>query len=171
MPIGPPTSATRCTTGRYDEAISYFRKALELDPNFAWGYLWMGQANLEKKKYDEAIGQIQKAIALSEGNTRAVATLGYSYAVSGNRREALKVLDELKNRSRRSYVSPYFLAVLYAGLGDKGSAFRSIEESFAERHPYVVLMNVEPVFRGLRSDPRFQNLLRRMNFPDSPVAR
>jgi TolB-like protein/tetratricopeptide (TPR) repeat protein len=153
--------------GRYDEAIVYFRKALELDPNLAWGYLWMGQANLEKKKYDEAIGQIQKAIALSEGNTRAVATLGYSYAVAGNRREALKILDELKNRSRRSYVSPYFLAVLYAGLGDKESAFRSIEESFTERHPYVVLLNVEPVFRGLRSDPRFQNMLRRMNFPDS----
>jgi len=81
------------------------------------------------------------------------------------------VLDELKNRSRRSCVSPYFFAVLYAGLGDKESAFHSLEESFVERHPYVLLMHVEPVFLGLRSDPRFQDLLRRMNFPDSPVAR
>jgi serine/threonine-protein kinase len=157
--------------GRYDEAIEYFRKALELDSNLAWGYLWIGQANLEMKRYDQAIEQIQRSISLSEGNTRAMATLGYSYGVAGNRRGALKVLGELKDRSRRSYVSPYFFAVLYAGLGDKESAFHALEESFAERHPYVVLMNVEPVFRGLRSDPRFQDLLRRMNFPDLPATR
>src|SRR5688572_20540438 len=70
---------------QYDQAIGYYRKALDLDPNYAWSYLWIGQANLGKGMYNEAIADINKAIALSDGNVRMKATLGYAYAVAGKR--------------------------------------------------------------------------------------
>jgi tetratricopeptide (TPR) repeat protein len=148
--------------GQYDQAIEYFRRALELDPNFFWSHLWIGQAYVEKKMYEEAIVQIQKAIALSSGNTRAIATLGYAYGVSGKRGEAQKVLDQLKERSKSSYVSPYFIALVYSGLGEKDHAFEWLEKAYDEHHPYITLINVEPVFDSLHSDSRFADLLRRI---------
>ena len=148
--------------GQYDQAIEYFRRALELDPNFFWSHLWIGQAYVEKKMYEEAIVQIQKAIALSSGNTRAIATLGYAYGVSGKSSEAHKVLDQLKERSKSSYVSPYFIALVYSGLGDKDHAFEWLEKAYDEHHPYLTLIKVEPVFVSLHSDSRFADLLRRI---------
>ena len=147
---------------QHDEAIRYFRRGLELDPNFFWGYLWIGQAYVEKRMYNEAIAEIEQAIALSAGNTRAIATLGYAYGVSGKRGEAQKVLNELKGRSERSYVSPYFIALIYTGLGEKDKAFEWLEKAYHERHPYLAFLKVEPVFDTLRSDPRFADLLRRI---------
>ncbi|HET8670970.1 MAG TPA: protein kinase, partial [Candidatus Saccharimonadales bacterium] len=147
---------------QYDRAIEYYRKALELDPNYSWSYLWIGQAYVEKGMYEEAIAEINKAITLSEGNTRAVATLGYAYAVAGKRGEAQKVIVELNEQSKLRYVSPYFIAVIHAGLGEKDQAFAWLEKAYQERHPYLTLLKVEPVFDNLRSDPRFQDLLRRV---------
>ena len=148
--------------GRYDESIQYFQKALELDPNFAWSYLWIGQADLENGKKDEALKNIQKAIALSEGNVRIEATLGYAYAKIGNRADAERIITQLQAKSKETYISPYFIAVVYAGLNDKDAAFEWLEKAFDERHPYLILMAVEPVFSNLHSDPRFQELKRRV---------
>jgi TolB-like protein/Tfp pilus assembly protein PilF len=147
---------------QYDQAIEHYRKALELDPNYSWSYLWIGQAHLEKGMYQEAIAEINKAIALSEGNVRMKATLGYAYAVAGKRGEAQKVIDELQEESKRKYVSPYFIAVIYSGLGEKDKAFEWLEKAYLERHPYLTLLKVEPVFDNLRSDPRFADLLRKV---------
>lgn len=147
---------------QHDQAIEHFRRGLELDPNFFWGYLWIGQAYIEKRMYNEAIAEIEKAIALSADNTRTIATLGYAYGVSGKRGEAQKVLDQLKQRSEQSYVSPYFIALVYTGLGDKDQAFEWLEKAYNERHPYLAFFKVEPVFDTLRSDPRFADLLRRI---------
>ena len=150
---------------RHDQAIEHFRRALELDPNFSWSYLWIGQAYVQKRMYEEAITEIKKAITLLPDNPRAIATLGHAYAVSGKRGEARKVLDELYEQSKRRYVSPYFIAVIHTGLGEKGLAFTWLEKAREERHPYLTLLKVEPVFDGLRSDPRFRDLLRRVGLP------
>lgn len=148
--------------GRYDEAIRYYRTALELDQNFFWSHVWIGQAQLEKQMYAEAIDEIQKALRMSADNTRVLATLGYAYAVAGQRAKAQQVLAELQARSKGSYVSPYFIAVVYAGLGEKESAFDFLERALQERQPYLVLLDVEPVFSSIRGDPRFQALLQRI---------
>jgi len=148
--------------GRYDEAIQYFQRGLELDPNFAWSYLWIGQAELENGKTDDALKNIQKAIALSEGNVRIAATLGYAYAKVGNRAEAERIINQLQAKSKESYISPYFIAVVYSGLDEKDAAFEWLEKACDERHPYLTLMAVEPVFNNLHSDPRFQELKRRV---------
>ena len=151
--------------GQYDQAIEHYRRALELDPNFFWGYLWIGEAYVEKGMHEEAITEIRKAVALSAGNARVLATLGYAYAVSGRRREALEALNELKVRSQQSYVSPYFIALIYAGLGENDRTLDWLEKAYQERHPYLAFLKVEPVFRNLRSDPRFQDLVRRVGLP------
>ena len=72
------------------------------------------------------------------------------------------MLNELKGRSERSYVSPYFIALIYTGLGEKDKAFEWLEKAYHERHPYLAFLKVEPVFDTLRSDPRFADLLRRI---------
>ncbi len=151
---------------KYDQAIENYRRALDLDPNYSWSYLWIGQAYLGKGMYEEAIAEINKAITLSEGNTRMLATLGYAYAVAGKRIEAQKVINELRQRSEQRYVSPYFIAVIHSGLGEKDKAFASLEAAYQERHPYMTLLKVEPVFDNLRSDPRFGDLLRRIGLPE-----
>ncbi|HSP62536.1 MAG TPA: tetratricopeptide repeat protein, partial [Pyrinomonadaceae bacterium] len=150
---------------RYEQALEYFRKGLELDPNLSWGHLWIGQVYVQQGRYDEAIAEINRAIALSGGNVRDIATLGHAYAVSGKRNEALKVLGELQSQARKKYVSPYFIALIYTGLGEREQAFAWLEKAYQQRHPYLILIKVEPVFDSLRSDPRFADLMRRVGLP------
>lgn len=145
---------------QYDEAIGHYRKALDLDPNYSWAFLWIGQADLGRGRFNEAIDSINRAIALSDGNVRMKATLGYAYAVAGKRAEARQILGELQEYSK--YVSPYFIAVIYSGLGEKDSAFEYLEKAYHERHPYLTLLKVEPVFDSLRTDPRYADLLRKV---------
>jgi tetratricopeptide (TPR) repeat protein len=150
---------------QYDEAIRHYKSALELNPRFSWSHLWIGQAYVQMGRHEEAIAEINKAITLSGGNTRDIATLGHAYAVAGRRAEARKVIAELEQLSKRKYVAPYFIAVIYVGLGERDQAFAWLEKAFKERHPYMTLIGVEPVFDPLRSDPRFADLMRRVGLP------
>jgi len=150
---------------QYDQAIGHYQKALELDPNYSWAYLWIGQAYLGKRMYNEAIANINKAIRLSEGNVRMKATLGYAYAVAGRRGDGQLIIDELQMQSKQKYVSAYFIAVIYSGFGDKDQAFTWLEKAYQERHPYLTLLKVEPVFDNLRSDSRYAELLRKVGLP------
>jgi serine/threonine-protein kinase len=151
---------------RYDQAIEQLQKALEMDPNFAVAHLWLGWAYEQKGMYEEAIREFQKAVTLFKGSTYPIASLGHAYAVSGKRGEALKLLNELKELSKRRYVSAYDLALVYAGLGEKDQAFKWLEKAYEERYGWITMLKLEPRFDPLRADPRFQSLLRRMNFPE-----
>ena len=151
--------------GRYDEAIDQYSRALDLDPNFSWAHLWIGQAYVQKGMFKEAAVAVKRAMSLSSNSTRALATLGHLYAVSGRRAEALAIVRQLDARSKEGYVSPYFFALVYAGLGQKDHVLEYLEKAYQERHPYLILLKVEPVFAGVRPDPRFQNLLGRIGIP------
>jgi hypothetical protein len=94
-----------------------------------------------------------------------LALLGCAYGHAGKRPEALRLLNQLQSRSKRQYVSPYFVAWFYAGLGEGDKAFQCLEKAYTEGNPMLALLKVDPVFDPLRSDPRFQDHLRRMNFP------
>ena len=150
---------------RFDQALEHFRRSLELDPDYSWGHLWIGQVYVQQGRHVEAINEIKKAITLSNGNTRDIATLGHAYAIAGKRSEALKILAELQELAKQKYVSPYFIALVYVGLGEKDQAFAWLEKAYQERHPYLILIKVEPVFDVLRSDPRFQDLVQRIGLP------
>jgi tetratricopeptide (TPR) repeat protein len=147
---------------QYDEAIKHYRRGLELDPKFSWGHLWIGQVYVQRGMYNEAIDEINQAIQLSGGDTRARATLGHAFAVAGRRDDAIKVLNELRSLAKERYVSPYFMALIYVGLGDDRQAVAWLEKACEERQSYLILMKAEPVFDRLHADPGFQAIERRV---------
>ncbi len=150
---------------QYDRAIEQYRRALELDSSFFWAHERLGRAYAQKRMYEEAIAEFQKAITLAGAGPVMSGGLGYSYAVSGRRAEAQKLLDELKQLSKQHYVWPYDIATIYAGLGENEQAFKWFEKAYEERSGWVIYLKVEPMFDSLRSDPRFQDLMRRVGLP------
>jgi serine/threonine-protein kinase len=150
---------------RYDEAIAQCRRTLELNAGFYPAHLYLGQAYEQEKLYAEAISEYQKAIALEQGNPALAANLARVYAATGKRTEALKIISQLREPLKRRYVSSCLIAPIYAALGDPGRAFQWLEKAYQERDSQLAYLKVAPGFDSLRSDPRYQDLLRRMNFP------
>jgi len=149
--------------GRYDEAEAQCRRALELNAGFYPAHFNLGRVYLQEKLYAQAISEYEKAIAPEEGNPELATELVRGYAAAGKRTEALKTLSQLKELSKRRYISPYRIAQAYAALGDFDQAFALLEKAYEERTGDLIQLKVEPENDPLRSDPRFQDLLRRMN--------
>ncbi|HYO90518.1 MAG TPA: tetratricopeptide repeat protein, partial [Pyrinomonadaceae bacterium] len=151
---------------RYDESLANLQTTLEKDPNYAdthWSY---GLVYEQKKMTAEAIASFLKAIDLSrtaefpEGKPEMIAALGHAYAIAGRRSEAEKILEQLNGLiAQQRYVSPYSIALVYTGLGDKDKAFSWIERAYDERDEALVHLKVDPRLDPLRSDPRFNNWL------------
>jgi eukaryotic-like serine/threonine-protein kinase len=146
-----------------DQAIEQERKTLEMDPNFIVARNDLGYAYLQKSMYREGIAEFEKALMISPGDTFALSGLGYAYAVAGRRAEAQKVLDQLNELSKQKYVPGAQIARIYAGLGDKEKAFEWLEKGYEQRSLAFTILKVVPWYDPLRSDPRFTDLLRRMN--------
>jgi TolB-like protein/tetratricopeptide (TPR) repeat protein len=144
----------------YDESIQQSRKTIELDPGFAVAHYQLGQAFGQKHMYNEAISELQKAIGFSGGNRTFASNLAYTYATSGRRSEAVKILRDLENRSNNGFSSASEIALVYVGLDEKDQAMTWLEKAYEERFNPSVLFR--PCFDPLRSDPRFQYLLRRI---------
>jgi tetratricopeptide (TPR) repeat protein len=130
-----------------------------MDPNFALAHYQLGQAWVQKRMYNKAIAELQKAIELSGDNSLFASNLAYAYAVSGRRDEAVKILNDLKNREHHS--SNFCeIALIYVGLGEKPQAMEWLEKAYEARFNPSILKR--PAFDPLRSDPRFQDLLGRI---------
>jgi len=153
------------SAGQYDLAIEQLQKTLEIDPNFAHAHFHLGMSYLRKEAFANAIAEFQKAVSLSPNVTDYKGGLGYAYAVAGERAEARKLLEELKARSKQSYVPWFYIAGIYAGLGEKDQAITNLEKAYEQHEQGLAVMKREPMFDPLRSDARFQELLRRMNLP------
>jgi TolB-like protein/DNA-binding winged helix-turn-helix (wHTH) protein/Tfp pilus assembly protein PilF len=147
----------------YDESIRQSRKTIEMDPNFALAHNQLAQAYLQEHMNDEAVAELQKAVQLSGGSPTVIANLARAYAASGKRTEAIKLLNDLKKRSNSIYSHGSEIAVIYASLGDSDQAISWLEKSYEERFNPGVLLR--PGFDPLRSDPRFQDLVRRIGLP------
>jgi len=149
-------------TGQYDEAIDEARKSLELDSDFPIGLYVLGSVYAEKGMYEEAIKAHQRAGVVDRAWKYA---LGRTYAMAGRQDEARQVLAELEVDS--TPWDTWFIAQIYAVLGEKDEAFRWLEAAFdPPRHHYLPWMRFPPAFKSLHDDPRFGDLLRRMNFPE-----
>ncbi len=151
--------------GQYEQAIQQCRKILEMDPQFALAHWNLGRAYQGKGMYNEALAEMQKAADLSGRSSVFISHLGRAEALAGRRDKAIKILNELKTRSKREFVSPSVFVLIYAALGDKDRAFAWLEKAYQVRSDIIVELKVAPELDPLRSDPRFQDLLRRMNFP------
>ena len=158
--IGADLAEELLIAHRYDEAIKQSRKTMNMDPYFALTHYVLGEVFVQKHMYSAAIAELQKAIELSPGSAAFTANLAYAYAVSGMRDEAVRILDDLKNRSRDALSNAPEIALVYVGLDEKNQAMAWLEKAYAERFNPGVLMR--PAFDPVRSDPRFEDLLRRI---------
>jgi DNA-binding winged helix-turn-helix (wHTH) protein/TolB-like protein/Tfp pilus assembly protein PilF len=149
--------------GRYDESIAHCQRLLDVDPNFFPARRYMGLSYEQKDMYAEAIDQFQQGVKLS-GSPLMMSLLGHAYAASGKKPEARRILEEL-DRQKQRYVSPYTVATIYAGLGEKDQAFKWLERAFEERDIWLMNMRVDPVLKPIRSDNRFTDLLQRIGLP------
>jgi serine/threonine protein kinase/tetratricopeptide (TPR) repeat protein len=148
--------------GQYDQVIEQCRKTLELDSNFFFTHLFMGWAYGQQGKYEEAITTLIRTRELPGGFVPATSELGYIYGISGRQAEAQKMLGDLHVRAKREFVDPYYIAIVYHGLGDQQETFAWLNKAYDERSFLLPWLKVEPKFERLRSDPRFVNLMRRV---------
>ena len=145
---------------RYDRAIEQFLRALDVEPTSGAAHAGLGWAYCCNGQYELSIGALQKAIPAT-----CIAWLGSTYAIAGRADEARNVLAQLDQLAKERYVTPYGIARVHAALGESEEALRWLETAYRQRAEWMVLLKVDSCFDGLRCDPRFQDLMRRMKFP------
>jgi serine/threonine protein kinase/Tfp pilus assembly protein PilF len=155
---------------RYDEAIAQLLRTAELDPNYAVTYWILGLLYRITGRYELAIVAGEKGVTLSSGSPLMRAALAHTYALSGRAKEARQVLDDLTELAKHKYVVPHFLAGIHIGLGDNDAAMDCLEKSYEEHSHWLIYLHIDPSMDGLRSNPRFQDLLRRVGLPAAAAA-
>jgi len=151
---------------RFDESLEELRNVIAADPEFSLPYMWLAANFSTKKMWDEAIAAAQKFVELSGEAVMGVSILGMVYGFAGMKAEALKTLERLDGMSKDRYVGPFMRAMVWTGLGDKDKALENLEKAYEERESPMAWLKVWPVFDFLRSEPRFQAVLKKMNLGD-----
>jgi TolB-like protein/Tfp pilus assembly protein PilF len=163
--INADVGTTLTNARRYDQAIEQLRKTVEMDPGFYYAHWTLGNALELKGLTEEAIAEYKEAIALND-DPLPRALLGHLYAKIGRKNEALAILKqvrELRESSKQRYISPYNLALIHTGLGQKDEALQLLEETYQDRDGYdIAFIKVEPLLDPLRGDPRFETLVQKV---------
>jgi serine/threonine protein kinase/tetratricopeptide (TPR) repeat protein len=156
---------------KYDDAIAKYKQTLQSDPNFWVARHYLALAYVQKGMYDEAIAELRSLIkAPATGpvpqevvadETEASASLGFAYAMAGRKAEAEDILKKIEVLSRSRYVTGLYSAIVNAGLKNNDRAVEYLTKAFESRHPGLVLVRIDPIFDGLRSDERFKQLVAR----------
>jgi len=163
--INTDLGSNYCYARRYDEAIAQLRKTLEMDAGFYIAHIVLGQALDAKGAREAAIVEYQKARTLND-DPSVLGLLGRAYGLSGNKMEAEKILDQLKELSKQRYVAAYSFALVYLGLGDKEEALHWLEQSYQDRAGSDIgYIRVDPLLDPLRGDPRFEALVQKVVTP------
>jgi tetratricopeptide (TPR) repeat protein len=155
----------------YDDAIAKYNLTLQSDPEFWVARHYLALAYVQKGMFDQAIAELRALIkappagpvpdAAIASDTEASASLGFAYGMAGRRAEAQAIVRQLESLSQRRYVSGLYFAIVYAGLKDNDRALQSLNRAYADRHPGLVLIRIEPMFDSLRADDRFKQLVTR----------
>jgi serine/threonine-protein kinase len=150
--------------GRYDEAIGYYRHTLELDEQFVLAHFYLGLAYAQKGEHAAAIASLKRALELAGGRGALIqAALAYAYARAGERAEAQGILQQLRSFPLNRDVSPFYLALIYAGLGEREAALKALQDAVAEKFSWLVWLKSEPMFASIRDDARYQALIDEMS--------
>ena len=150
------------SAGRYDEAIGQEQKTLELNPRSA-GARWIrGMAYQQKEMFEEAIKDYQSALELSHNNPNFLAALGHVYASSGNTAGAHNILDTLFVVNKQEPVSPFFFALVYAGLNDKEKALEWLQKAYEEKSGSIRYLKMEPRLENLRNESSYIALMKKI---------
>jgi serine/threonine protein kinase/tetratricopeptide (TPR) repeat protein len=151
----------------YERALNQLNKTLELDPNYGLAYWYIGLVNEQQGAFTEALAALRRGDELLKDNLVVKADLAHALAVSGRKADAEEALRNLVAISHTRYVNPFEIGLIYIGLGQGEEAFQWLNRAYQERSDLVVYLRVDPRLDPIRSDPRFQDLVRRMNFPAS----
>lgn len=150
----------------YDRAIAQLHDTLEMDPASEWAHLNLGQAYEQKGQFGPAIEELHEALELSHSSPLTLSALAHAEALSGNHAAANKLLAQLEELSKKQYVSPYYIAIVYLGLGKNEMAMNWLEKAYTDRSNGLVFLKVEPELDPLRTNLRFITLQTRLNFPN-----
>ena len=148
-------------TGQFDRAIDQLRRTVQMDPLFAPAHAHLGRIYTDKGMYNEAIAELETAADLAGGVTHA-GYLGQAYAKAGRTDDAMRQLEMLTEFSKQHEVPAFKFSLIHAGLGDKEQAFELLEKAYENREFPMAILNVAEILGGLRDDPRFDDLLRRI---------
>jgi tetratricopeptide (TPR) repeat protein len=147
---------------KYELAIEQGRNTVELDANFSAAHLLLGENYVQVGMHDQGLVELQTAASLSGNSPLYLAQVAVAHASAGRKTEALQIAAQLQTISSTRYVSPYGMAQIYAALNDKQQTFKSLQIAYDNRAVWMSYLAVDPVFDSLRSDQRFQDLLRRV---------
>jgi len=145
----------------YDKGIEQCKKVLDLDSAYSPAHNYLALNYIQKGIYEEAIVELNKALGLG-GGANLKAYLACAYALAGERAEAQKIFDDLKRMSHQEFVSPFYYAIYYFVIGENDQGFKHLDKAFEKRHYSMLFIKNDPWFDGIRSDPRFKALLKKM---------
>jgi TolB-like protein/Flp pilus assembly protein TadD len=146
---------------QYDRTIEHCYEIIEFNPGYIWAYRALSRSLRQQGRYQEAIAECQKGLAIQRHDS-LLADLAYLYSISGRRAAALKILAELNRAALRRRVSPVYLARIHIGLGENARALDLLRQGYEERSDHMLALLVDPLYDGLRADPQFIDLLRRI---------
>lgn len=168
-PLSPEANITFGQTlyyiHRYDQGVDQLRHTIDIAPAVWVPYDLLGWCYEVQGKLPESIEQYQKARQIESLMGEPLGSLGRGYALQGKKAEAMKVIGELNELSKRNYTAPFFYAMIYSALGDKDHAMEWLEKAYDDKSWYVALLNVDPKMDSMRSDPRFQKLVSKLKLP------
>jgi tetratricopeptide (TPR) repeat protein len=165
LPINSDLGFHYYYTGLYDEAVKQLKFVLEMNKDFAPAHLWLGRTYQELRRYDDALAEFQQVEDRVREWPVSIAGRGFVAGVAGRTDEARKILAELKRLAGQKFVTPYGVALVYAGLNENDAAFEWLNKAFDEKSHWLVWLRLDPRWDGLRPDPRFSDLVNRMRFP------
>jgi tetratricopeptide (TPR) repeat protein len=149
---------------RYDQAMEVLERAHEINPDHFLPHLRMGLVRIQQRKHEQAIGELKTAVQLSDQSTETLAALAMAYAAAGKKKAALAIVRKLQEPKGKRYVLPYNIAKIYAAGGNKEKALQWLELAYEGGNPDLIELNSEPIFDGLRDDPRFSSLMRKIGW-------
>ena len=152
-------------SGQYDAAIKQLRLVTEMNAEFPLAHLWLGRTYQEKMLYEEAIAEFRRAETVLREWPVVKAAIGCAQGASGLRKEALATLEDLKRLSTERYVTPYGIAVIYAGLGETDQALAWLYRALEDRSHWLVWLMLDPRLAALRPDTRYRDLLSSVGLP------
>jgi len=171
MPVSDLEAGAITTHHGYEEAIEQLRRTAELEPNYPVTYWILGLSLRKMGRHDLAVTEGEKGVKLSGGSPLMRAALAHSLGAAGRKEEAFQMFDDLTKLAKQKYVSPYFLAGIQVGLGENDRAIEYLEKSYEEHSHWLIYLHIDPSMDGLKGDPRFQDLLRRVGLPQLTITR
>jgi TolB-like protein/Tfp pilus assembly protein PilF len=164
--MGANLAAAYMYARQNERAVEQARKTYDLEPNFVGGRIWLATVYDANGMYEQAIELCEKSLQSDPTNPPFLTLAGYAYAKDGQRQKAEEIIKRWKEIAKTQYVSHYWIAPIYAALGERNEAFAELEKAFAERDYFMPRLKVDPFMDALRDDPRFKEMLKRMNLPE-----